>query len=87
MWVVKDRKLQTLIEVCTDFSSLATPEHLHRPAEQTFAVHQQTESYAEEDGDFEDVFAVGDRPPWEISGFSHVAHPTTDVCAGTSHGI
>ena len=45
IWVVirtqKDRKLQTLIEVCTDFSSLATPTHLHRPAEHTFAVHQQ----------------------------------------------
>ena len=68
LWVVirtqKDRKLQTLIEVCTDFSSLVTPTHLHRPVEQTFAVHQQTESYAEEDGDFEDVFAVGDHPPW-----------------------
>ena len=38
-----DRKLQTLIEVCTDFSSLPTPAHLHRPAEQTFAVHQQME--------------------------------------------
>ena len=68
LWVVirtqKDKKLQTLIEVCTDFSSLVTPTHLHRPAEQTFAVHQQTESYTEEDGDLEDVFAVGDRPPW-----------------------
>ena len=27
----KDRKLQTLIEVCTDFSSLVPPTHLHRP--------------------------------------------------------
>ena len=39
LWVVirtqKDRKLQTLIEVCTDFSSLTAPAHLHRPAEQT----------------------------------------------------
>ena len=62
----KDKKLQTLIEVCTDFSSLVTPTHLHRPAKQTFAVHQQAESYAEEDGDLEDVFAVGDRdrPSW-----------------------
>ena len=68
LWVVirtqKDRKLQTLIEVCTDFSSLVTPTHLHRPAEQTFAVHHQAESYTEEDEDLEDVFAVGDRPPW-----------------------
>ena len=60
----KDKKLQTLIEVCTDFSSPVTPTHLHQPAEQTFAVHQQTESYTEEDGDLEDVFAVGDRPSW-----------------------
>ena len=70
LWLVirtqKDKKLQTLIEVCTDFSSLSTPTHLHRPAEQTFAVHQQVEtplSYAEE-CDSEDVFAMGDRPPW-----------------------
>ena len=39
LWVVirtqKDRKFQTLIEVCTDFSSLVTPTHLHRPAQQT----------------------------------------------------
>ena len=61
----KDRKLQTLIEVCTDFSSLTAPAHLHRPAEQTFAVHQQMETpYAEEDCESEAVFAVGDRPPW-----------------------
>ena len=54
LWVLirtqKDRKLQTLIEVCTDFSSLSSPSHLHRPAEQTFAVHQQREApYAEDD--------------------------------------
>ena len=68
LWVVirtqKDRKLQTLIEVCTDFSSLVSPTHRHHPAEQTFAVHQQEESYAEEVEDQEDVFAVGDRPSW-----------------------
>ena len=49
LWVVirtqKERKLQTLIEVCTDFASLVSPTHLHRPAEQTFAVHQQSNSY------------------------------------------
>ena len=60
LWVVirtqKDRKLQTLIEVCTDFSSLMAPSQLHRPAEQTFAVHQE--------GEMEDIFAVGDHPPW-----------------------
>ena len=69
LWVVirtqKDRKLQTLIEVCTDFSSLSSPSHLHRPAEQTFAVHQQREApYVEDDYSSEEVFAVGDRPPW-----------------------
>ena len=67
-WVVirtqKDKKLQTLIEVCTDFSSLMTPSHLHRPAEQTFYVHHDVETYTEDDGDLEDVFAVGDHPPW-----------------------
>ena len=64
IWTQKDRKLQTLIEVCTDFSSLVSPTHLHRPAEQTFAVHQQAESYTEEVEDQEDVFAVGDHPSW-----------------------
>ena len=68
LWVVirtqKERKLQTLIEVCTDFSSLVSPTHLHRPAEQTFAVHQQSDSYTEEVEDQDDVFAVGHRPTW-----------------------
>ena len=69
LWVVirtqKDRKLQTLIKVCTDFPSLSTPAYLHRPAEQTFAVHQQMETpYTEDGSDSEAVFAVGDRPPW-----------------------
>ena len=68
LWVVirtqKERKLQTLIEVCTDFSSLVSPTHLHRPAEQTVAVHQQSDSYTEEVEDQDDVFVVGDRPTW-----------------------
>ena len=69
LWVVirtqKDKKLQTLIEVCTDFSSLSTPSHLHRPAEQTFAVHQSDEtSYMENEYNSEEMFAVGDRAPW-----------------------
>ena len=68
LWVVirtqKDRKLQTLIEVCTDFSSLMAPSQIHRPVEQTFAVHQEVESYPEDEGELEDMFAVGDRPPW-----------------------
>ena len=67
LWVVirtqKDRKLQTLIEVCTDFSSLMAPSQIHRPAEQTFAVRQEVESYPEDEGELEDMFAVGDRPP------------------------
>ena len=69
LWVVirtqTDRKLQTLIEVCTDFSSLYKSSHLHRPAEQTFAVHQSDEtSYIENEYSSEEIFAVGDRPPW-----------------------
>ena len=61
----KDKKLQTLIEVCTDFSSLTVPTHTHRPAEQTFAMHQPMEvPYAKEDCESEAMFAVGDRPPW-----------------------
>ena len=54
--------LWTLIEVCTDFSSLMAPSQIHQPAEQTFTVHQ--ESYPEDEGELEDMFAVGDRPPW-----------------------
>ena len=43
LWVVirtqKDRKLQTLIEVCTDFSSLTAPTHTHRPAEHRLSLY------------------------------------------------
>ena len=75
LWVVirtqKERKLQTLIEVCTDFSSLMAPTHTHRPLEQTFAVHQPMEaSFVEEDCESEAMFAVGDRPPWTGRGAS-----------------
>ena len=52
----KDRKLQTLIEVCTDFASLGTSSNIHRAAEQVFAV--------EEDSESEDMFAMAERPPW-----------------------
>ena len=59
-WVVirtqKDRKLQILIEVCTDFASLGTSPYIYRPAEQVFAV--------EEDRESEDMFAMAYRPPW-----------------------
>ena len=73
LWVVirtqKDRKLQTLIEVCTDFSSLSTSSHLHRLAEQTFAVHHSDETaYLEDDYNSEEMFAVGDRRLPETSG-------------------
>ena len=60
LWVVirtqKDRKLQTLIEVCTDFASLSPSINIHRPAEQAFAV--------EEDEDSEEMFAMMDRSQW-----------------------
>ena len=53
LWVViitqKDRKLQTLIEVCTS-------TNIHRPAEQVFAV--------EEDSESEEMFTMADRPQW-----------------------
>ena len=75
LWVAirtqKERKLQTLIEVCTDFSSLTAPTHTHLPAEQTFAVHQPMEaSCVEEDCESEAMFAVGDHPPWTGRGAS-----------------
>ena len=78
LWVVirtqKERKLQTLIEVCTDFSSLVSPTHLHRPAEQTFAVHQESDSYTEGADEQEEIFAVGDRPAWnKRAGDTHTA--------------
>ena len=60
LWVVirtqKNRKLQTLIEVCTDFANLSTSTNIHQPAEQVFAV--------EEDSESEDMFALADRPQW-----------------------
>ena len=78
LWVVirtqKEKKLQTLIEVCTDFSSLVSPTHLHRPAEQTFAVHQETDSYTEGTDDQEEMFVMGDRPTWNRqTGDTHTA--------------
>ena len=54
LWVVirtqKERKLQTLIEVCTDFASLGQPTTVHRSAEQVFAL--------EEDDDPEDMVVM-----------------------------
>ena len=61
LWVVirtqKDKKLQTLIEVCTDFASLSHTTSVQRPAEQVFAVE-------EEDDREEEMFAVVDRQQW-----------------------
>ena len=61
LWVVirtqKDKKLQTLIEVCTDFASLSPTASVHRPAEQVFAVE-------EEDDREEEMFAVVDHQQW-----------------------
>ena len=69
LWVVirtqKDRKLQTLIEVCTDFASLNPSVNIHRPAEQVFAVEKEDES--------EDMFAMADRPQWTGPGVSDSA--------------
>ena len=66
LWVVirtqKDRKLQTLIGVCTDFASLSPSMNIHRPAEQAFAV--------EEDDDSEKMFAMMDRSQWTGQGVS-----------------
>ena len=60
LWVVihtqKDRKLQTLIEVCTDFASLCPSVNIHRLTEQTFAV--------EEDEGSEEMFAMMDHSQW-----------------------
>ena len=71
LWVVirtqKDRKLQTLIEVCTDFSSLSPSVNIHRPVEHTFAV--------EEDDDSEEMFAMMDRSQWTGQGVSEPAIP------------
>ena len=38
----KDRKLQTLIGVCTDFASLSPSVNIHRPVEQASAVEEDT---------------------------------------------
>ena len=59
LWVVirtqKDKQLQTLIEVCTDFASLSHTTSVHRPAEQVFALEEDRE---------EEMFAVVDRQQW-----------------------
>ena len=71
LWVVirtqKDRKLQTLIEVCTDFASLSPTGNIHRPAEQTFAV--------EGDESSDEMFAMMDRSQWTGQGVSEPNMP------------
>ena len=66
LWVIirtqKDRKLQTLIEVCTDFASLGPSVNIQRPAEQVFAVE-------------EDMFAMMDRLQWTGQGVSEPTIP------------
>ena len=71
LWVVirtqKDRKLQTLIEVCMDFASLSPSVNIYRLVEQVFAV--------EEDDDSEEMFAMMDRSQWTGQGVSEPAIP------------
>ena len=70
----KDKKLQTLIEVCTDFASLSHTTNVHRPAEQVFALE-------EDDDREEEMFAVVDRQQWntavEGGGTTSVSGATT----------
>ena len=63
----KDRKLQTLIEVCTDFAILSPSVNIHRPAEQVFAVEEEDES--------EDMFTMVDRSQWTGQGVSDPTIP------------
>ena len=75
VWVVirtqKDRKLQTLIEVC---ASLSPSVNIHGPAEQAFAV--------EEDDDSEEMFAMMDRSQYRTGcfGAGDPAILVADVC-------
>ena len=88
LWVVirtqKDKKLQTLIEVCTDFSSLSTPTHLHRLAEQTFAyISRWRHLYRMR----RSVMIQKMCLPWVTIPHGQIGelcytHPTTDVRAG-----
>ena len=71
LWVVlrtqKYRKLQTLIEVCTDFATLGPGSNIHRPAEQVFAM--------EEDDESEDMVVMMDRLQWTGRGVSEPTMP------------
>ena len=80
LWVVirtqKDQKLQTLIEVCTDFVSLSPSANVCRPAEQVFAVEDiqgPTEQGFPVADESENMFAMAGRPQWTGQGMSDSA--------------
>ena len=73
----KDRKLQTLIEVCTDFASIGQPTTVHRLVEQVFAM--------EEEEDPEDVIAMVEQPQWSRTPDASVV--TADVHPGSQDGL
>ena len=74
-------KLQTLIEVCTDFASLGQPTTVHRPAEQVFAL--------EEDDDQEDMVAMMEQSQWTGRGTTepNIPRPYNICCACSPHGL
>ena len=79
LWVVirtqKEKKLQTLIEVCTDFASLSSLPSVHRPAEQVFALE-------EDDDQEEEMFAVVDRQQWNTQrAANHLCHRSCSRCS------
>ena len=86
LWVVirtqKDRKLQTLIEVCTDFASLSHTANVHRPAEQVFALEEDDNPGGGDDR-CGGSFAVEHT---EGSGTTSVTGTATKVRPRTSHG-
>ena len=71
LWVVirtqKDRKLQTLIDIYTDFASIGQPTTVHRPVEQVFAM--------EEEEDPEDMIALVEQSQWTGRGAAEPQMP------------
>ena len=89
LWVVirtqKERKLQTLIEVCTDFSSLRVSAYTYRPVEQTFAVHLALKRTANQRPCLLGCSSPMDRPrSFGTIRFTYIA---ADVRAGLSDGV
>ena len=86
LWVVirtqKEKKLQTLIEVCTDFASLSSSPSMHRPAEQVFALE-------EDDDQRGDVRRGGPTAVEhaEGGGTTFVTGAAADVRSRASHGL